>query len=100
MTRCVARSRVDPRQPVERQETRMAIVTTGREIPGFEGQLIGREDPEYDEARKVYNAMIDKRPALIARCAGADDVGRAIAYGRQHALPVAIRGGGHNGAGL
>jgi FAD/FMN-containing dehydrogenase len=46
----------------------------------------------------VYNAMIDRRPALIAHCAGPDDVGKAIGFARSHDLPIAIRGGGHNGA--
>jgi FAD/FMN-containing dehydrogenase len=71
-----------------------------QELAGFEGQLIGLDDPGYDEARKVYNAMIDKRPALIARCANADDVARAIRFARDHDLLLAVRGGGHNGAGL
>ena len=71
-----------------------------RDLSGFEGRLIGPEDGAYDEARKVYNAMIDKRPALIARCASPDDVSRAIAFGRDQDLPLAIRSGGHNGAGL
>ena len=71
-----------------------------QEVAGFEGQLIGPDDTGYEEARKVYNAMIDKRPALIAQCAGPDDVARAVAFARDHDLPVAVRGGGHNGAGL
>jgi hypothetical protein len=71
-----------------------------RELSGFEGQLIGPQDDGYDEARKVYNAMIDRRPALIARCAGPGDVAKVVGFARDHDLPVAIRGGGHNGAGL
>ena len=71
-----------------------------KEVTGFEGRLIGPEDAEYEEARKVYNAMIDKRPALIAQCAGPDDVIKALAFAGDHDLLVAIRGGGHNGAGL
>src|SRR5215210_6671669 len=71
-----------------------------QEIASFEGRLIGPEDADYDEARKVYNAMIDKRPALIARCAGPDDVAKTVAFARDHDLLVAVRGGGHNGAGL
>jgi FAD/FMN-containing dehydrogenase len=70
------------------------------ELSGYRGQLIGRDDADYDEARAVYNAMIDKRPALIARCADADDVAKVVAFARDHDLLLAIRGGGHNGAGL
>lgn len=64
------------------------------------GQLIRRGDPEYDEARKLYNAMIDKRPLLIARCVDVADVIAAVNFGRDNTLPVAVRGGGHNGPGL
>ncbi|MQA75408.1 MAG: FAD-binding protein, partial [Solirubrobacterales bacterium] len=71
-----------------------------QELSGFAGRLIGPEDADYEEARRVYNAMADKRPALIARAAGADDVAAAIGFARDHGLLLAIRGGGHNGAGL
>jgi FAD/FMN-containing dehydrogenase len=71
-----------------------------QEVASFEGSLIGPEDAGYDEARKVYNAMIDKRPALIARCAGPDDVAKTVSFARDHDLLLAVRGGGHNGAGL
>jgi hypothetical protein len=71
-----------------------------KEVAGFEGRMIGPEDSDYDEVRKVYNAMIDKRPALVAQCAGPDDVVKILAFARDHDLLVAIRGGGHNGAGL
>ena len=71
-----------------------------REITAFDGTLIGPEDTGYDEARSVYNAMIDRRPALIARCAGPGDVGKIVNFARDHELLVAVRGGGHNGAGL
>jgi FAD/FMN-containing dehydrogenase len=64
------------------------------------GPLIGRNHPDYDEARKLYNAMIDKHPLLIARCSDAADVIAAVNFGRDNALPIAIRGGAHNGPGL
>jgi FAD/FMN-containing dehydrogenase len=65
----------------------------------FGGELIGPDDPPYDAARCVWNGMIDKRPALIARCTGVADVRLGVTFARTHALPVAIRGGGHNAAG-
>ena len=71
-----------------------------RELTGFGGRLIGPDDAEYDEARSVHNAMIDKRPALIARPATPDEVARVVAFARDNDLLLAIRGGGHNGAGL
>ena len=67
---------------------------------GLRGPAIGREHPEYDEARKLFNGMIDKQPLLIARCADAADVVAAVNFGRDNGLPIAIRGGAHNGPGL
>ena len=64
------------------------------------GELITAQDPHYDTARKVYNAMIDRKPALIARCNDAADVVTALRFGRENKLRVSIRGGGHNAAGL
>jgi len=66
----------------------------------FGGELIGPADAGYDDARALFNAMIDKRPALIARCRDADDVTRVIEFARARGVPIAIRGGGHNGGGL
>ena len=66
----------------------------------FEGTLIGPADPGYDEARALFNAMIDKRPALIAQCASPAAVARVVGFARAHELPLAVRGGGHNGGGL
>ena len=72
-----------------------------REFGGtFKGQLVGPADAGYDQARSVYNAMIDRRPGLIAGCVTEEDVAAAVAFGRAHALDIAVRGGGHNGAGL
>jgi FAD/FMN-containing dehydrogenase len=71
-----------------------------RELPDFDGQLIGPDDGQYGDARKVFNAMIEKRPAVIARCANREDVALAVGFARDHGLLLAVRGGGHNGAGL
>src|SRR3954452_18121591 len=64
------------------------------------GTLIQPGDPDYDEARKVYNGMIHKKPRLIARCADVADVIRSVNFGRDNNLLVSIRGGGHNAGGL
>ena len=63
------------------------------------GRLIQASDPEYDASRTIWNAMIDRRPALIVRCAGAADVLAAVNFARDKRMPLAIRGGGHNIAG-
>jgi FAD/FMN-containing dehydrogenase len=68
-------------------------------IEGFRGQVLQAGDAGYDEARTVWNGMIDKRPALIARCTGTADVVAALAHARAAGLDVAVRGGGHNVAG-
>ncbi len=64
------------------------------------GELIEPGTPSYDQARRVYNGMIDKRPSLIARCADVADVIAAVKFGRSSGLRVSIRGGGHNAGGL
>jgi FAD/FMN-containing dehydrogenase len=69
-------------------------------LGSFAGTLIGPEDARYDEARALFNGMFDKRPALIAQCASADDVSAAVRFAREQGLPIAVRGGGHHGAGL
>jgi FAD/FMN-containing dehydrogenase len=64
------------------------------------GEVIEASDAGYNEARKIYNRMIDRRPRMIARCADVADVIAAVNFGREHKLLIAIRGGGHNFAGL
>jgi FAD/FMN-containing dehydrogenase len=64
------------------------------------GELIQPDDPDYEAARKVYNGMIDRHPAVIARCADVADVIAAVTFAHEQDLLVAIRGGGHNAGGL
>ena len=72
-------------------------------IDAFSGAVAGKvirpADPEYDSARRIWNASIDKHPGLIVRCAGAADVVQAVKFGHANDLLVSIRGGGHNVAG-
>ena len=72
-------------------------MTTAAELKaGLRGQLLSPGDEGYDRARKLWNGMFDRRPALIARCAGAADVIRAVSFARDNRLAVAVRGGGHS----
>ena len=71
-----------------------------QELSGFQGQLIGPDDGAYEDARPVFNRMIDRRPALIARPATPQEVARVVAFARDQGLLLAVRGGGHNGGGL
>ena len=74
-------------------------------VPGevrasFTGELIGPADPAYEQARRVHNGLINKRPALIARCRTVPDIVDAVNLGREHATEISVRGGGHGVAGL
>lgn len=67
---------------------------------GFGGEIIRPTDAAYDDARKIWNGSIDRRPAVIARCAGTSDVIQAVRFARRTGLVVAVRGGGHSWPGL
>ena len=75
----------------------MDEVDAGRlERLGFGGEIVAPGDPRYDELRRAFNGMIDRRPGVIARCGGVSDVGAAVQFARQSGLPVSVYGGGHN----
>lgn len=67
---------------------------------GIQGRFLRADSPLYDDARKVWNLAYDRRPLAMARCANIDDVRRCVAFASRHAIPVAIRGGGHSYAGF
>ncbi|MFJ1729960.1 FAD-binding oxidoreductase [Streptomyces sp. NPDC088254] len=75
------------------------MTTAAVTLPGFRGRILTPGAPGYDRARRVRNARVDRRPALIARCTDVDDVIAVLAHARTLALPVAVRGGGANVAG-
>ena len=83
--------------PIESDVSTEAINTL---VASMRGAIIQAADPAYDEARRVYNGMIYKRPRLIARCVDAADVITAVNFCREQGVLLAIRGGGHNGSGL
>ena len=66
----------------------------------FKGTVLTADDGAYEDVRKIWNAMIDRRPALIARCTGTADVVQAVRFAREHRVLMSVRGGGHNIAGL
>ena len=68
-------------------------------LEALTGEVIRPDHPEYEQARRIHNGMIDKRPAVIVRCHNARDVAAAIGYARAEGLEIAVRGGGHNVAG-
>jgi hypothetical protein len=71
-----------------------------KELKGnLRGDYLLPKEEGYEDARKVWNGMIDRRPAIIVRCQGASDVIKAVGFGRKHGLTVSVRGGGHNVAG-
>jgi FAD/FMN-containing dehydrogenase len=78
----------------------MAVIDQPPRLAGFAGTLMAPDHPDYDAARAVFNAMFDRRPALIARCADADDVVLAVNAARRDSLPVSVYGGGHAVTGL
>src|SRR6266487_339533 len=87
---------------MEQQHTTVALEETAvQELAShLRGALLQPGDVGYEEARQVYNGMIDKHPALIARCVDVADVIAAVNFARDHQLTLAVRGGGHNGPGL
>ena len=77
-----------------------SLADTAAELArSFAGQVLQPAGPGYEEARRVHNGLINKRPALIARCRGVVDIADALKVGRDRGLEVAVRGGGHNVAG-
>jgi FAD/FMN-containing dehydrogenase len=79
--------------------TNTRLSTTATLKAAVRGEILAPGDPAYESARVIWNAMIDRRPALIVRCASADDVRSAIGFARENRLEISIRGGGHNIAG-
>jgi FAD/FMN-containing dehydrogenase len=67
---------------------------------GFAGRVLVPDDDAYDESRRVWNAMVDRRPAIVARCASPSDVAAAVRFGRSRGLEIGVRGGGHSVLGL
>lgn len=65
----------------------------------LQGRVLTQQDGGYDEARRIFNAMIDRRPMAIAQCASTSDVALCVSFSREHDLPISVRGGGHNVAG-
>ena len=87
---------------MEQQHTSIALEETVVQelVSRMRGELLRPGDVGYEQALRVYNGMIEKRPALIARCVDVADVLAAVNFAREHELTLAVRGGGHSGPGL
>ncbi len=90
--------------PAARSHTRMEptsihIAAADELAQRLDGVVIGPADPAYDDARAIWNGMIDRRPALVAKCRGTADVVTSVLFARERGLPITVRGGGHNVAG-
>jgi FAD/FMN-containing dehydrogenase len=80
-------------------QPQIALAALAELRSGFTGTLLQSGDADYDEVRALHNGMIDKHPAVIARCRNEADIAAAIAFALEHGLEIAVRGGGHNVAG-
>jgi FAD/FMN-containing dehydrogenase len=85
--------------PVSTSASVLSTADIGSLAEGFSGELLRPEDAGYHAQRTIWNRMVDRRPALIARCATADDARRALLFAGQQGLPISVRGGGHNVSG-
>ncbi|MCB2228579.1 MAG: FAD-binding oxidoreductase [Desulfarculaceae bacterium] len=81
------------------ETARVSAVELAELAKRLQGRLIAPQDPEYEQARRIWNGMIDKRPGLIARCGGGADVQACVNFARERRIKVAVRSGGHNVAG-
>jgi FAD/FMN-containing dehydrogenase len=77
----------------------VSTISVGELQRSLTGRVIGPDDAGYDDARRCFNALVDRRPAVIVRCVRAEDVATALDFARSNGLEVAVRGGGHNPAG-
>ena len=99
-TRCSRACARDPRLgPEHTKEGDMAVNVDVQALRGISGSVLTPTDDGYDEARRVHNGLIDRRPAVIVRCQGASDVAAAVRFARDSGLDISVRGGGHNVAG-
>jgi FAD/FMN-containing dehydrogenase len=80
----------------EARHDALGEATLGELAQALRGELVRPQDPSYDEARSIWNAAHDKKPALIVRCRGVADVLRGVEFARSEGLPLAVRGGGHS----